>query len=223
MKNARFPEQKLLCSGTTLSRPLLDSLLAQISASEPPLTGYIRFSGDTDCYFLFFLKGAPYAAGRYSGAKPVSYSIAELGAHLAALDPATITVSLCQTDPVLLKSMLLFLQEEPTVKAPANLVDLEHLLRSIAAAGTNALVTLCKKNVCNFYFFREGKGAVIYYADLEFRRPEGMTVDEELLLYAFQPDEEIEAYIFRDMATFEAEDADKLDHATLLKLLTNGN
>jgi hypothetical protein len=222
MKNVQFPEQKLIAGNRPLSRGELESLLAQITSAAPSFTGYLRFSGESDCYFLFFLKGAPYAAGRYSGAMPVSYTITELGTHLATLDPSTVNVSLCQTDPVLLKSMLLFLQEEPTVKAPANLVDLEQLLRSIAEAGKNALVTLCRNKMCNFYFFREGKGAVVYYADHGFTRPEGMTVDEELLLYAFQPEGEVEAYIFRNMETFEAEDAYKLDHAALLKLLTSG-
>jgi hypothetical protein len=71
----------------------------------------------------------------------------------------------------------------------------------------------------NFFFFKDGKGAVAYFADKDFVRPEGMTVDEEMLLYAFQPEAKVQAYIFRDMTTTEAEDANQLDRDSLLDLL----
>ncbi len=221
MNSTKFPEQKVLCHEKPFSRELLGSLLEVIYAGTPPLTGYLKFVGSGSALvFLFFLKGAPYAAGRYAGGKPVSYTIRELGEHLATAVDNSMTVSLCETDPVLLKSMLLFLQEEPAVKAPTSLIDLEYIVRQISESGANALITLCRDNRFNFFFFKDGKGAVVHYADQEFERPEGMTVDEEMLLYAFQPGAKVEAYIFRDMVTTEAEDASLLDRDALLDLLT---
>ena len=111
------------------------------------------------------------------------------------------SVTLCETDPVLLKSMLLFLQEEPAVKAPPSLLDFEYIVRQIGEVGAHAMIALCRDNKINFFFFRDGKGALAYYADLAFERPEGMTIDEEMLLYAFQPGDKVQAYIFRDMIT----------------------
>jgi pSer/pThr/pTyr-binding forkhead associated (FHA) protein len=76
--------------------------------------------------------------------------------------------------------------------------------------------------VINFFFFRDGKGARAYYADPVFERPEKMTIDEEMLLYAFQPVEKVYAYIFRDMITATSEDSSQLDRGSLYKLLTVG-
>jgi pSer/pThr/pTyr-binding forkhead associated (FHA) protein len=47
-----------------------------------------------------------------------------------------------------------------------------------------------------------------------------MTVDEEMLLYAFQPGSKVEAYIFHDMLTTEAADANLLDRDMLLEIFS---
>jgi len=132
------------------------------------------------------------------------------------------SVTLCETDPVLLKSMLLFLQEEPDVKAPPSLLDFEYIVRQIGEVGANAMIALCRDKKINFFFFREGKGALAHYADLAYERPEGMTFEEEMLLYAFQPGGKVQAYIFRDMITTMLEDSNRLGKDSLYKLLTVG-
>ena len=43
-----------------------------------------------------------------------------VGVKLVKTDKSTLRVTLCETDPVLLKSMLLFLQKEPAIKAPTS-------------------------------------------------------------------------------------------------------
>lgn len=223
MEIYRFPEQKIIRTENQFSRQLLDRFLEQTVAASSPFTGYLKLVGDDAAvYFLFFLNSAPYAAGRYSGSKPVSYTIRELGAHLAGSASESMTVTLCQTDPVLLKCMLLFLQEEPTIKTPTMMIDLDYIVRQIGDAGANALITLKHENSFSFFFFKQGKGAVAHYGDREYERPEGMTVEEEMLLYAFQPGAKVDAYIFRDMQTAEAEDAGQLDRSSLLDILAGG-
>jgi hypothetical protein len=221
MNSYQFPEQKKLCDKKPFSRELLRSLLEKVFAFSPPITGYLQIAGaDSALYFLFFFNGAPYAAGRYIGGKPVSFTIKELGKHLETSAGEAMTVTLCETDPVLLKCMLLFLQEEPAVKAPTSLIDLEYIVRQIGEGGSNAMVTLCRDKKINFFFFRDGKGALAHYSDQDFERPEGMTVDDEMLLYAFQPGAKVEAYIFREMVTTEAGDANLFDRDSLIDLLT---
>lgn len=223
MDSYKFPRQKILCDEKPFSRELLHSLLEMVYAVSPPFTGYLKIAGDkASLHFLFFFNGAPYAAGRYAEGKPLSYSIQELGRHLVSSAGKTMSVSLCETDPVLLKSMLLFLQEEPAVKAPTSLIDIEYIVRQIGEMGTNALIALCRDKKFNFFFFKDGKGALAHYSDLSFKRPEGMTFDEEILLYAFQPGDNVQAFIFRDMVTTMAEDSNLLDKDSLYKLLTVG-
>jgi hypothetical protein len=218
-----FPQQKVLCDNKSYSHELLRSLVELIYAESHPFTGYLKIAGDeSSLHFLFFFNGTPYAAGRYTAGKPVCYSIHELGTHVARSANDSLTVTLCETDPVLLKSMLLFLQEEPAVKAPTSLLDFEYIVRQIEEGGANAMIALCRDNKINFYYFRNGKGALAHYSDLTFERPKGMSVDEEMLLYAFQSGEKVQAFIFRDMITTMAEDSNQLDKDSIYNLLTIG-
>jgi hypothetical protein len=224
MNSYQFPRQKVLCDEKPYSRELLRSLLEMVYTASPPFTGYLKIAGiGSSLHFLFFFKGAPYAAGRYSDDKPIGYSIQEFGRLLASASDKTVSVTLCQTDPYLLKSTLLFLQTEPDVKAPVSFIDIERIVRQIGEAGANAMIALSRGKKISFFFFRAGKGALAYYSDTAFKRPERMTIDEEIQLYAFdQPGESVQAFIFRDMATTKGEDINLYDKDTLYKLLTVG-
>jgi hypothetical protein len=118
--------------------------------------------------------------------------------------------------------MLLFLQEEPAVKAPASLLDFEYIVRQIEEAGANSMIALCRDNKINFFFFRNGKATLSHYSDLSFGRSEGMTIADEMLLYAFQPGDKVQAFIFRNMITTMAEDSNRLNKDSLYNLLTIG-
>jgi hypothetical protein len=108
MDSHKFPQQNILCDNKPYTRELLHGLLDMVYAVSPPFTGYLKFAGE-DCslFFLFFFNGVPYAAGRYADSKPAGYSIQDLGRHLAKSAVKSLSVSLCETDPALLKSMLL--------------------------------------------------------------------------------------------------------------------
>lgn len=221
--NYQFPQQKVLCDNKPFSGEQLHSLLETVYTASPAFTGYLTVTGD-DCihYFLFFFNGTPYAAGRYADRKPDCYTIHEFGRHLAKSSNESMTISLCETDPVLLKSMLLFLQEEPAAKAPASLLDFEYIIRQIGEVGANAMIALCRDNKINFFYFRNGKTALAHYSDLSFGRSEGMTIDEEILLYAFQSGDNVQAFIFRNMITTMADDSSLISKDSLYNLLTIG-
>jgi len=130
------------------------------------------------------------------------------------------TVTFSETDPVLLKNMLLLLYKKPLVKAQTDLVDLDGIIRQFGEGKVNAMISLCRNTTCNFFFFRDGKAALAHYADRDFERPEGLTLEEELRSYAFQPGSMVEACVFRDMVTAEADDAKQFDRDMLLTLLS---
>jgi hypothetical protein len=222
MDSYKFPRQKTLYDNFPFSRDLLLSLLETAYSAKPPFTGYLQFTGDESIHFLLFFNGTPYAAGIFADSRPAGYPIQELGRYLAKYADGFMSVTLCETDPVLMKSLLLFLQEEPAVKAPPSLIDFEHIIRQVGEVGSHAMIALCRDKKINFFFFKDGKGALAYYADLAFKRPEGMTIDEEMLLYAFQPGDKVQAYIFRDFATTVPDDSSQLDKDSLYRLLTVG-
>jgi hypothetical protein len=218
-----FPIKKVHCTKKPFSRELLHNLLEIAYNVSPFFTGYLRIaSNDSPLLFLFFLNGAPSAAGRYADSRPTCYSIQELGEHLSKSNDESRTITLCETDAILLKSMLLFLQEVPDIKAPTTLIDIENIVRHIGEVGENAMIALRRDNKINFFFFRDGKGTHTYYTDQAFERHEGMTIDEEMQLYAFQPGAQIEAFVFRTMATATAKESAPLDKDALYKLLTEG-
>jgi hypothetical protein len=224
MNSYQFPRQKVLCDEKPYSHELLSSLLETVYTCSPPFTGYMKVAGiGSDLHFLFFLKGAPYSAGRYSDDKPVGYSIQDFARILAPAAGDAISLTLCETDPILLKCMLLFLQTEPDIKAPTYLIDIERIVQQIGQEGANSIIALCRNKKISFFFFKAGKWALAYYSDTEFKRPEGMTIDEEIQLYAFQqPGELVQAFIFRDMPASGAKDVNLYDRDLLYKLLTVG-
>lgn len=219
----QFCQQKVLCENQPFSLEQLRSALDVVYTADRSFTGYLKFAGN-DCshLFLFFFKGSPYAAGRYTEGKPTIYTIQELARQLVKSDKTSLFITLCETDPVLLKSMLLFLQKEPTIKAPTALIDFEFIVKQIHEVGEHALIALSLDNKFNCFFFKGGTCAQVYYADNSFKRPEKMTLDEEMLLYAFQPGVEIQAYIYREMNTTVAEDSSQYDKESLYELLTVG-
>lgn len=224
----QFCQQRVLYENEPFSLEQLSCMLEIMytdhqSFTGRTFTGYLKFAGE-DCsqLFLFFFKGAPYAAGRYTEGKPTIYTIQELARQLVRSDKTTLRVTLCETDPVLLKSMLLFLQKEPSIKAPTSLIDFEYIVKQISQIGEHAMIALSRNNKFNCYFFKNGTCAQVYYADHEFIRPTNMTLDEEMLLYAFQPEKDILAYIYRDMNTTVAEDSSQYDKDSLFTLLTVG-
>ena len=222
----QFCKQDVLCDNQPFSHEQLHSILDRIYTERAPFTGYLKFActASDDCcqLFLFFFKGAPYAAGRYATGKPVIYSVQDLARQLVKSDHSAVFVTLCETDPILLKCMLLFLQKEPAVKAPTTLIDFESVVQQIGEAGEHTMITLCREHTCNFFFFKSGRCAQVYYADHTFQRPLGMTLDEEMLLYAYQPGEPVLTYIYRDMNTSMSEDSNQYDKDPLYTLLTIG-
>jgi hypothetical protein len=219
----QFCQQKVLCNNKPFSNDQLHRILDMVYTDHTAFTGYLKFASE-DCsqLFLFFFKGSPYASGRYTEGKPAIYTIQELARQLVTTDKTSLFVTLCETDPILLKSILLFLQKEPAIKAPTSLIDFEYIVQQIGEVGEHAMIALSRGNKYNYYFFKNGKCAQVHYADSEFKRPEKMTLEDEMLLYAFQPGEEIQAYIFRDMNTIVAEDSSQYDKDSLYELLTVG-
>jgi hypothetical protein len=224
MNRQQFPRQKVLCDEKPYSHELLRGLLEMVYTASTQFTGYLEIAGiGSDLHFLFFLKGAPYSAGKYSDEKPIGYSIQDFARILASSSDKGISITLCQTDPVLLKCMLLFLQTEPDIKAPTYLIDIERIVRQIHEEGANTIIALCRDKITSFFFFRAGEWALAYYADRAFKRPEGMNIDEEIQLYAFQkPGELVQAYIFRDTPASKSVDVNQYDKELLYKLLTIG-
>ena len=213
----------MLLNSRSYSHETLYGLLDTIYSSRPPFTGYIKFSGnDNTVLLLLFLKGTPLGAGRCGKTRPTFLSLDDLGRELIHPASAPLSASLHETNPVLLRGIQLFLQQEPIIKAPTPFIDFEFTVRHIGEGHLDAMIALSRNNTINFFFFKEGKGTTVHYADRSVNRPKGMTLDEEMMLYAFQPGEPVHAYIFHDMTAAGPEDASRIDKESLYRLLSVG-
>lgn len=215
-----FPEQKTIFSNKPFSGENLARIFEEIFRLPRPFTGFLKISvAGGPLYFLFFLQSDPYAAGKFDGKRPGNLTITDFFAETFAGKPAQMSVSLCETDPVLLKCMLILLQEEPTIKAPVTMLDLEQLTAQVVEEKGDALVVLQKEGKFNFFFIKNGVTTRPHFADRDWTPPGDLSSMEMMLLYAFERHATpVLAHIYRDVATRQSDDVRQLDRERLLQL-----
>lgn len=224
MKKCLFPQGKILFNRKPFSREVFEITLDEIFKARDKFTGYIQFEkADQSQLFFFFLKGAVYAAGKSIDCKHEDILIRDLFHRFSGETELPLTLSLHETDPVLLKEMLIVLQREPTTKAATNLIDLEDILEQIQSEASDALIVLEKHDRYNFFFYKDGKGVMSHCADTDFERKTttaNMPLTEQILLYAYPSDlTSVAALIYRNISTSPASDSESLSYEELINML----
>ncbi|HEY4743279.1 MAG TPA: FHA domain-containing protein [Desulfuromonadaceae bacterium] len=218
MPTIRIPTGATVLPPQPFTRELLDRTLGELCAPRRDFTGVVAIeSGDT-LHLLFLFQSRPYAAGKAVGDKPSPLTIREFFRETGQMEDSAATISIHACDPVLLKSLLIFTQGDPTAKAPASLINLEAILDQIRRDGADSLIILERQRTFNLFYFRGSTQGMAYVADADFRDGEGLPFDEQMLVYAFQPGAEVNALIYRDVATSEAEDALLVNREEMLRL-----
>ncbi|HEX9078414.1 MAG TPA: FHA domain-containing protein [Desulfuromonadaceae bacterium] len=219
MPMLRIPAGTLILPPRTFTRQVLANAMEELCTPRRNFTGFLSIgSGDT-LHLLFLFQSRPYAAGKTVADKPSPLTIREFFLHADQLGKTAATISIHACDPVLLKSLLVFVQGDPAAKAPASLVNLEAILDQIRRDETDSLVILERGQILNLFYFREGRQGMSYFSDPDFHEGEGLPVDEQLLLYAFQSPGEVNVLIYRNVATREAADAQFMDRGEMLGIL----
>jgi hypothetical protein len=206
-------------STTTFRRDTLVALLKELSGS--PFTGYLAITTEDRQFLLFIFQGRPYAAGLTVAEKPSSLTITNFCAQVATVHDGSGTISLHETDPVLLKSLLVFIQDKPAAKGPVSLINLEGMVRQIQTNAADALVVLEKNNSCNFFFFLDGIKTAAYWSDRLQEPQSGLSVDEQMLLYAYQETTTpVTATIYQTLNTIESRDSANISLDNLVRLFS---
>ena len=199
------------------SRPTLVELLKELAGS--PFTGYLAITAANRLFLLFIFQGRPYAAGLSVAEKPSPLTITNFCAQIAAIREGTATVSLHETDPVLLKCLLVFIQDDPTAKGPVTLINLEGMVHQIQTNGSDALVILERESRCNFFFFLDGTKTAAYWSDSLSSDQTGLSIDEQMLLYAYQEAATpVDAIIYKTLSTMESRDSANMSLDGLVRL-----
>lgn len=218
MSSIRIPSGTIVRPRKSFSREALADTLVELCQPGSDFTGFISFESGDNLYLLFFFKGAPYSAGKSVGEKPFSLSIREFLREISLPENSAGSVSVHSTDPVLLKCLLIFIQDNLTVKAPVALINLEAVLDRIRQESADALIILEKQGLFNFFFFKDGVRGKSYYSDPDVAANDTVAMDEQVLEYAFR-EGDVDALVYRNMATMGAADSDSIDLAQMLSLL----
>jgi hypothetical protein len=215
----QFPAGKNITGEHPFSITILEKSLAAIFSAKREVTGFLRIScGTGGVYFLFFLKNSIYAAGKYFDHRPKSMTVKDFFSEVVSRTPEDMTASLHETDPMLIKNLLIFIQDEPTVKAPVSMIDLYAIVQQIAKEKSEALVVLESDGFFNFFYFHNGQPAMAHFSET-CTEADGLPIDEQLMLYAYRPEKKTYAYTFRNIDTTEAADSDDGSHANIRSIL----
>lgn len=180
------------------SPELLEQTINDFPLLEPTFTGFIAIRSCDILYLLFFFNGVPYSAGKSIGEKPFLLSVKDFLKEVSLLVDSQLSIH--ATDPVLLKCLLVFINDDVTAKAPTKLINIESILYQIQEEKTDALIILEKNSMFNFFFFKDGIKGKAYYSDMDFTQDTSLPIDEQMLVYAFQGGNvDIDALIYRNL------------------------
>lgn len=219
MPSLRLPIGATILPPQPFSRELLTTALEQVCAPRRDVTGLITIGSDEGLHLLFLFQGRPHAAGTIVADKPAPLPIREFLLHAGQLADTAATIAIHACDPVLLKSLLIFIQADPTAKAPANLINLEAILDQIRRDGEESLIILQREQMLNLFYFRDGKRGMAYFSDTGFPEGEGLPFDEQMLVYAFQPRAAVTALVYRNPSVSEDADTPLAGTEWMLRLL----
>ena len=221
MSKIKFPFDKKIFENKKFTKEFFTETLKDIIKFKDKFYGFIQIDKTRDIqYFLFFFKSRLYAAGLISKSRPLSISINDFFNQVSSNSENMLSISLYETDPILLKGILVFIQKEPTIKAETTLIDMEKILDKIMKDGKNTFVVLKEKDMMNFFFFKQGKAVIAHFADVDFEVDKIASIDEILLSYAYPTEQKtVEVLIYLEIKTSPTVDSERLALEDIIKIL----
>lgn len=205
-----FPEGEITFKKRHHTKEFFALTIDEVDKAGESFIGIIKVDEPEAAYFLFFLRGDAYAAGCIKDGKPMPLSIKDLLQHMST-DEGQRTISLYKTDPVFFKGMLVFLQREPSIKASADMINLEGILNQIKAEKSSAFIILKKNERHNFFYLHSGEPKVAHFVDSDSQLQGEGSIAEQMLLYAYPADKTpVDVMVYRDIKTLEASDKSEL-------------
>lgn len=222
MSAIRLPTSHTDPAPAAFSHEAVALCLRELAVRPAPACGYLSIETAERHFLLFIFQGRPYAAGLLVGNKATPVSITNLCAQVAALEGAQTTLSFHATDPVLLKCLLVFVQEEPDAHGPVTLINLERMIKQINEQACDALIVLERAEACSFFFFLGGNKTAAYWADPPPSETRQASTDTQLMQYLSRDSTlPVSARIYQSLATYESRDADTVSLEGLAQLFSD--
>jgi pSer/pThr/pTyr-binding forkhead associated (FHA) protein len=160
-----------------------DPLFAKITQERQIADGYFMQAHPDEGEFLFVVNGAPYGAGRLAGD---AFTFTEIHEFFAAYSrhPQS-PLSFFVADKRLLLGLMVLFRHRPALQFTTDLVDMEEVLKKLAARGADAIVGIRAGDEWAISICTKGKPVANYFPASGGEALKEPTPGEQLLVYVF--------------------------------------
>lgn len=205
-----FPFTSVIDENVVLDPALFDRIVEGREGMEGMEYGFCitsRDEQDHSQYYLLFFQRKPYAAGRITKTIDLEpTSIREFFIYLAQ-NPQK-KLFFYQTDPILMKSLLVLQDCSPETEGSSDLIRIENLVVRLLEDRKDALVTLIQGGRFSVAFVKEGKVVKAYFSDKIVQSAGGMEWADlfRKIEISQSQGEQARIRVFEDMTTSPAPD-----------------
>jgi predicted Zn finger-like uncharacterized protein len=205
-----FPFTSVVDENVVLDPALFDRIVEGGEGMEGMEYGFCITSRDEQDYsqsYLLFFQRKPYAAGRITKTSDLEPTRIRAFFVYLAQNPK-IKLFFCQTDPVLMKSLLVLQDCSPETEGSSDLIRIENLVVRLLEDRKDALVTLIQGGRFSVAFVKEGKMVKAYFSDKIVQSSGGMEWADlfRKIEISRSQGEQAKIRVFEDMTTSPARD-----------------
>jgi pSer/pThr/pTyr-binding forkhead associated (FHA) protein len=160
-----------------------DALFGKITQERRVADGYFVHAHPGETQLLFIVNGAPYGAGRLAADV---FSFTEIHEFFAAFSrhPQS-PLSFFVADKRLLLGLMVLFHHRPALQFTTDLVDMEEVLKKLAARGADAIVSIRAGEEWALSICTKGKPVANYFPPSGADALKEPTPGEQLLVYVF--------------------------------------
>ena len=183
MPSPRFPATATLLDAKVCPLDKFDPLFAKITQERQIADGYFMQAHPDEAQFLFVVNGVPYGAGRLAGD---AFTFTEIHEFFAAYSRRPQSpLSFFVADKRLLLGLMVLFRHRPALQFTTDLVDMEEVLKKLAARGTDAIVGIRAEDEWAISICTKGKPVANYFPPSGAEALKEPTPGEQLLVYVF--------------------------------------
>lgn len=198
--------QKILFSKNLYSAGHIESIFNDLKSKGDLVTAILLLEEKNRSLLLFILQDDLYAAVELNGN---AFSPLPFSDYFTEMSQAQGSIHLYMTNPIFFKALLVLAQKKPNIVATTDILNIEALLTQVQKKKKEAVLLLRKREEVNLFYFRGGKLSEAYFQAAGEMTKEG-TLQEQLLIYTYSPDETepMEIQLFYDLDVAPAADVD---------------
>lgn len=183
MPSPRFPAKATLMDARACPLDKFDALFGKITQERRIADGYFVQAHPDEIQLLFVVNGAPYGAGRLAAD---GFTFTEIHEFFAAFSRRPQSpLSFFIADKRLLLGLMVLFRHRPTLQFTTDLVDMEEVLKKLAARGVDAIVSIRAGDEWAISICNKGKPAANYFPLSGAEALKEPTPGEQLLVYVF--------------------------------------